>query len=314
MSIFLSTLNQMSVLFILLLVGFILGRLRAVPDGAAKVLARLETTVLVPALVMGNFFNNFTVANLRVAGKFFLCSCAVLAVVVPLSFALCRLTSRDDFIRKISVYGYAFPNFGFVGNFIAAAIFPDLFFSYIIFSMPLWILIFVWGVPSLLIPTEQDVTLRTRLKNLCNPMFIAMLCGMAVGILSLPLPQGVTSAVSLLGDCMSPVAMLLTGLVLASVPLRWALSDRSVYIASTLRLLVLPLAFLGIFYLLDLPRDLTICAICTLSMPLGLNSVVIPSAYGKNSAVAAGMALVSHLCAIGTIPLIFFLLTKLFGA
>ena len=65
---------------------------------------------------------------------------------------------------------------------------------------------------------------------------------------------------------------------------------------------------------LDLPRDLTICAICTLSMPLGLNSVVIPSAYGKNSAVAAGMALVSHLCAIGTIPLIFFLLTKLFGA
>lgn len=40
-------------------------------------------------------------------------------------------------------------------------------------------------------------------------------------------------------------------------------------------------------------------------MPLGLNTIVIPSAYGKDTSVAAGMAVISHLLAVVTIPVIF---------
>ena len=39
-------------------------------------------------------------------------------------------------------------------------------------------------------------------------------------------------------------------------------------------------------------------------MPLGLNTVVIPAAYGKDTSIPAGMALVSHVLSIATIPLI----------
>ena len=311
MSIFQSTLNQMTLLFLLLLVGFIVGKSHAVPQNAATVLARLETTVFVPALVMGTFIRNFTVQNLGSAGKYFLFSSALLATTIALSFLLARLTSRDAFIRKISIYGYAFANFGFVGNFIVQAIFPAYFFYYVIFCLPLWIMIFIWAVPSLLMPSEEKATLRSRLKNLCNPMLICMLLGMLIGLCGIPLPQSVLSAVTVLGDCMSPVAMLLTGLVLANVPLRAALMRPCVYIATVLRLLVLPLAFMGLFYLFDVPDGIFICAICTLAMPLGLNTVVIPSAYGRDTTVAAGMALVSHLCACGTIPLVFLLLSKI---
>ena len=48
-----------------------------------------------------------------------------------------------------------------------------------------------------------------------------------------------------------------------------------------------------------------ICALCSLAMPLGLNTIVIPSAYGKDTTVASGMALVSHLLGCITIPVIF---------
>ena len=40
-------------------------------------------------------------------------------------------------------------------------------------------------------------------------------------------------------------------------------------------------------------------------MPLGLNTIVIPKAYDLDSTVASGMALISHLLSIGTIPLVF---------
>ena len=42
-------------------------------------------------------------------------------------------------------------------------------------------------------------------------------------------------------------------------------------------------------------------------MPLGLNTIVVPAAYGKDTSVAAGMALVSHLLSCITIPVIFML-------
>ena len=46
-------------------------------------------------------------------------------------------------------------------------------------------------------------------------------------------------------------------------------------------------------------------------MPLGLNTLVIPAAYGKDTSAAAGMALVSHLLSCITIPLVFLLMEHL---
>ena len=60
--------------------------------------------------------------------------------------------------------------------------------------------------------------------------------------------------------------------------------------------------------LLPLPETLEYCMICNLAMPLGLSTIVVPAAYGKDSTAASSMALISHLLSCITIPLIFFFL------
>ena len=60
-----------------------------------------------------------------------------------------------------------------------------------------------------------------------------------------------------------------------------------------------------ILYKRFLTQTAYICGLCSLAMPLGLNTIVIPSAYGKDTSVAAGMAVISHLLAVVTIPVIF---------
>ena len=40
-------------------------------------------------------------------------------------------------------------------------------------------------------------------------------------------------------------------------------------------------------------------------MPFGLNTIVIPSAAGKDTTVAAGLAVLSHLLSCITIPIVF---------
>ena len=106
---------------------------------------------------------------------------------------------------------------------------------------------------------------------------------------------------------MSPVAMLLTGMTIAQFNLREVLNMKGVYLVTALRLLVFPLLFLGAMLVFPMPETFSICAICSLAMPLGLNTIIIPSALGKDTKVASGMALVSHILSCLTIPVIFML-------
>lgn len=63
----------------------------------------------------------------------------------------------------------------------------------------------------------------------------------------------------------------------------------------------------GVFF----SNTLLTCAFCVMCMPMGLNGIVIPAAYGKDTTDAAGMALITHLLSVVTIPLMFMLFGNL---
>ena len=306
MTVFLSTLNQMAFLMLLISIGFLLLRCKVISADASALLSKFENNVFIPALVLGTFMGNFTVEKMSVAWQFVLCGLVVVLITIPIAILFARITSKDDYIRKIYTYGLSFANFGFMGNAVVKALFPEVFMEYLIFVLPFWFFIYIWGVPSLLISSENsNEKFVSKLKNLINPMFIAMFVGMIIGLLDIKMPSFIDSAVTTLGDCMSPIAMLLTGITIAKIDLRKTFKNISVYTVSVIRLLIIPLASVGILALLPLSYELALCTVCSLAMPLGLNTIVVPSAYGKDTSVAAGMALISHLLSCLTIPLVF---------
>lgn len=332
MNIFSATLGQIAVLFITLFLGWILGRCRALPDQAATVLAKLESTVFIPALVLGTFLKSFTPDKLAAEGRLFLISCGIQMVMIALALVFSRVCARgDDYVRRLYLYGLSYANFAYVGNALISAIFPELFLDYLVFTLPLWIGIFVWGIPALLIPKEKGDTaqtpqennrnrpesdpakarataLKARLKPLLNPMLLSMLAGIVIGLVQLPVPAFLSQSLDALAACMSPAAMLLTGLVLAGMPLKKVLSRPGIYAVSAVRLLLFPLLAVGFFKLFPMDRSLMVCTVCSLAMPLGLNTTIIPAAYGQDTQIGAGMTVVSHVCAVATIPLVFWLL------
>lgn len=159
----------------------------------------------------------------------------------------------------------------------------------------------------LIAESGEKQTFKESLKSFVNPMFISMIIGMIIGLARIPLPRWFVSIIDVSGDCMSPIAMILTGVVVSSISLKKAFTNIRIYIVSIIRLIVIPLLFIGASVFFEIPETIYICALCSLSMPLGLNTIVIPSAYGKDTSVAAGMAVISHLMAVITIPVIFML-------
>ena len=134
MDLFFATGNQMIFLFLLIVIGFGLSKYGVLPEGTSKILALMENNIFIPALVAGTFIKNFTVDKLRSAGMLFGFSFLWMVVLLPLSIYLPKCLVRDQHTRNIFTYGLAFSNFGFMGNSVVLALFPNIFMEYLIFT------------------------------------------------------------------------------------------------------------------------------------------------------------------------------------
>lgn len=303
MQVFTATLNQMLVLFIFMALGFFLNKKRLLPLDDSVVLSKLETYAFVPCLVFSVFYKYCTVENFKQKWTYMLYGAAVMAVSLPIGIVLAKFFAKDGYLKKIYTYSFAVANFSFMGNAVVLGVFGErVLFDYMIFTLPLNLYVYSIGTASL-IPTEKGG--KISVKTFVNPIFIALILGTVCGLLSVPLPKFITTAISSAGACMSPLAMLLTGFVIGEYSLKTLASGKKVYLASVIRLIILPSAFMAVLLLLKTDKDIIRVALCATAMPLGLNTVVFPAAYGGDTTPGAGMALVSHLISVITIPVMF---------
>lgn len=304
--IFLATLKQMIILFIFVTIGYIFNRKKYFPAKTDEVIAKLENNLLMPALIINTFYMQCTIENLSKKYSIFVAGIIVLTITVGIAYGLAKIFGNDDYTRKIYRYSFAFPNIGFMGIAVVQGIGgEELLFDYMIFTLPYNLLIYSIGITWLLPSVEQG---SFNLGNLKNPLFGAMAIGIALGLVAIPIPTTVQTALSALSSAMSPLAMLLTGYVIAKFDVKELLKIQKVYGAVLFRLIIIPVLIYAVFYLFRIPNNIMIPTICALAMPMGLNTVVIPTAYGLNVDLGASMALVSSVAAIATIPLIFALI------
>lgn len=306
MNIFALTLNQLIFLFGFIVIGYVLVKFRVLSSESASILSKLENNVFIPALVMGTFIENFTIERIKFAWEFMVVSITICFVAIIFAVVISKIITKDSYIRNIFTYGLSFSNFGFMGNAVVSSLFPDIFFEYLLFTLPLWVAIYLWGVPCLLLSdSSKKQSLKESLKSFVNPMFISMIIGMIIGVLGIKLPESIQKIITVSGDCMSPIAMVLTGMIVSSISLKKAFTNIRIYVISLIRLVLIPLVFVMVSRFFSMSNEVFICSLCSLAMPLGLNTIVIPSAIGKDTSIAASMTLVSHLLSCITIPIVF---------
>ncbi len=303
MEVFSATLNQMLVLFLFLALGFFLNRELIIPVTASKVLSKLETFLFVPCLIFSVFYKYCTLENFKAKWSYMLYGLVIMAVSLFIAVFLAKAFTKEDYLNKIYTYSFAVSNFSFMGNAVVLGVFGEkVLFDYMIFTLPLNMYVYSIGTASL-IPADKGNKLS--IKAFINPIFIALVLGAAFGLTGLPLPAFLTSAVTSAGNCMSPLAMLLTGFVVGNFSLKKLIGDKKVYFASIIRLIILPTLFMLVLISLKTDEGIIRAALCATAMPLGLNTVVFPAAYGGDTTPGASMALISHIISVITIPIMF---------
>lgn len=305
MNVLSATINQMLVLFIFMALGYFLNYFKVLPLNTSMVVSRLETNVLVPCLVFNTFYKYCTVENMNEKWVYIVYGTVIMIVSIVIGVLLSKLFSKDNYLRKIYTYSFAVANFSFMGNAVVLGIFgEDVLFDYMIFTLPLCLYVYSFGTASL-IPKKDNESTKFSLRVFLNPICISMLLGGVAGITGLPIPKFLITALSSAGACMSPLAMILTGFIVANFSLKKLLRVKRIYLASILRLIILPLIFVLVLKLIGTDDSIVMLTLCATAMPLGLNTVVFPAAYDRDTTPGASMALISHVMSIITIPVMF---------
>ena len=320
----LATLTPMLTLFICIALGFGATKAKLLPENASKTMAKLETWIFVPALNITTMMNYCTVDSLDTHGTNIIlatiCVCISLSIAIPLAHIFVKNGGAE-----LGIYSYAlaFANSGYMGDPIVLSLFGEEVLAYYkLYCLPLTILIYTWGA-SVLTPSSENK--GNPLKKLINPPTVAIFIGIAMGLLGVGeyIPAFATSALNSLKGCMGPVAMLLAGVTVAKYDLTEMLKNKKVYILTALRLIVLPSVLVGaifgiktlanLMFGLSIGNDVLFLCFFSTGAALGLNTIIFPEAYGGNPKTGASMAMISNSLCVITIPIMYALMTAIFG-
>ena len=297
---FLILIRQILQMFLLAGIGFLLFRCGRITREGSRTIGNILIYVSLPAVIINGFLVERTAEH--VYGL--LWSAAASFVLLLMSVLVSHFVFRKD---PVGAFASSFSNPGFFGiPLVIAALGEGAVFYAAPFIALLNIGQWTYGVSRL---NGQPVLQGLQPKKLIRaPFVIALLAGVALFALQLPLPEIISGGLRTVAGLNTPLAMFTVGIYLAQTDIPGMLNRKSLGLISAVRLLAIPLIALLLLWLLpermqEMRTVLLICAAC----PVGSNVAVYAQLYGKDYPYAVETVVFSTVLSLASIPLITYL-------
>lgn len=241
-------------LFFLMICGYICRKTKIIDDKASKALSRLIVSIGQPMMIIGALNNvKFSQENLTTAWQVLLISLVMHILMAAMAFLICRPMKKGNFDRaKVFEFSLVFANAGFIGFPILDSIFGGGIGSFmgafyvVIFNLFLW----TWGI--LILAREREDIKLTPKKIFINygtvPCAIGILLFLlqpyivpAEGSFLAPAYDALSQFFNYLGSLCTPISVLVTGALLATMPLSDMFKNVRLYLHSGIKLIVFPI-------------------------------------------------------------------------
>jgi len=302
---FTSLFSTITTLFLLLVCGFLCGKLRIIDETGSKNLSTLIVKVGQPFMIISSLIAlECTAENLKTGGIMLALGAVIHVLLAVLSFLFAFPLRKNVNNRKLSEFAMVFTNCGFIGFPILKAIFGDIGLFYgafyvVSFHLCTW----TWGI-VILARERSDIRLTGK-KALINFGTIPSLIGFLLFLLPIPLPAAFTDFAVYLTNLCTPIAVLITGANLSRRSLRKLFMNPYVYYVNLIRLLVLPLVITTLFWLVGLPDYLVVFGCVMTAMPTAAVITMFGEMYDiEPGAAAEFVGSTSILCTATLLPVI----------
>lgn len=303
----LTLIQQVAVIFVLMGVGVFLKRRKIVSYEAAAMFSNMVLMLILPALIVRNFQREFAPELLGAMGLSLLFAVGFHLLAILLTRFL--LPDRGEDQRIVARLLAICSNCGFMGIPLIQAVLGEKATLYAIIYIAVFN-VYVWTHGAMLARKAPKIYLKEIIKA---PGVIAALLGMGLFLLQIRLPGLILETLDYLAAMNTPLPTILTGIFIADISPRELLRDLRLYYAGALRLLVLPLVFLGLIWVsrsahwFDGAQTVAMAAMLSCACPGAVTTIMIPAKFGGDVRYGAKLIAVSNLLSIVTIPLIAFL-------
>lgn len=291
--------NQVIVLFIIMIVGFYAKKKKFLSKVVDRGLTELLINITLPFMIVTSFNIKYEADMVSNAQKVLLYSFIIhISLIFFSKICFFKLPkNKQQVYRFITI----FSNVGFMGYPVMESIYGGIGVFYAaIFNIPFNIL--VWTVGVMIYTGEKDF--KSVKKAMANPALIAVIIGIILFVFSIRLPLPIESSLKLVGSTTTPISMIIIGSMLAEMKVKNIFSDISIYYATTVRLLVVPMIVYVVLKFLKVDELLLNICVLLQAMPAAVSTAIIAEKYGGDGLLASQCVFITTIFSVITIPII----------
>lgn len=294
-------LNQIIILFLVMAVGFVAGKKDVITQEVNYGLSKILINITLPFMIVASFSFEFSNEMLHTAILLLIISMAIHLALTLISLVLYRKNS--DNVRKILRFITIFSNCGFIGFPVVGSVFGSegIFYTAI---YNVGFNVFVWTVGVMIFKGRGE---RDFKKAIINPGIISVVIGMIIFIFSIKLPFAISETISLIGSMTSPLSMIIVGVSLCTVKFKEVFSDISLYYASFIRLIAIPVLVFIVLKACGFDSMLLGIPVLVCAMPAAANTVTFAQIFNGDVQCASKATVITTILSAFTIPLIILL-------
>lgn len=229
-------LKKILILFIMVLMGFITVKKGRLKSSDSYILSRLSFDWIIPCSLIACFQVDYETEKMQA----FLFACLVAFLSIILYILLTRLIQKPLKLNVAEQGTVIFANSAGVGAPVVSAVLGSEQLFFVSAHMGLQnIAIIIY----LSIIMNKDAKINWRSVFLNRNIF-CIAAGLFMFFTGFRLPDFISSAVSTVGNMLSPVSMFMIGMLMGGVDFKEVFRNRRTYLVSALRLLIYPMIFI----------------------------------------------------------------------
>lgn len=291
--------GQVSVLFIIMAVGYICARFEIIRENAIKDLTDLVLYCVTPAAILQAFTSEECTPdktkNLLLVLVFAIAFHAILILLAKLC-----IRNKPDTVNRVLRYAVIFGNCGYMAFPLQKAILGDIgvFYGSMIVAV---FNILAWSYGVFL--CSGDKKFLSPKKIFLNPTVISVFLSVILYFSGLRLPSMISTAVTHIGNLNTPIPMIIVGYRLYKAGIFKSFIDKRIYPATFLRLIVSPLVMIGLMTLCGVKDAPLIACTIAASSSVAAYNTMFADKFGLDTEVSVKIVTVSTLLTIFTMPL-----------
>ncbi len=296
--------ETMATLFALVIVGYVAGKLGYLGGDFDRQLSRLVINITCPALILSSAMTG-QLPDRRFILPLLLISLITYAVLTAVAYLLPRYLTKEKNDEGVIGFALLFGNVGFMGYPVVASIFGHeaVFYAAVLNVVNTFA---VFTIGTILITGKNEVEdSRFQKKVLYSTPMLAAYLTMAIVALEIDdIPTSISRPLTMLGNITVPAALLIIGSSMAQLSLRKMVGDRTVYITSVFRLIILPI---GIYYLCQVfgfSEFVVNINTLVIAMPVATYGTILCLKYEKDTTLITEITFITTLFSMLTIPLL----------